>query len=141
VTAEPFDIAREVVVTDQEPKQIDRVCAEITQRTRARTLLVVAPRPRRVGIDQPVLQVAPANMVDLPEFARLEQLLCIPNRGDEPVVERTARGHVVARFARRLGHHVRVLERRRERFLAEDRRAGLEGGDRRFAMDVVRPRL
>jgi len=48
---------------------------------------------------------------------------------------------VVARFARRLGHHVRVLERRRERFLAEDRRAGLEGGDRRFAMDVVRPEV
>ncbi len=41
-------------VAEQEPGQVDRVRPEVAERPAAGHLLVVAPGPRGLGVDQPV---------------------------------------------------------------------------------------
>jgi hypothetical protein len=85
------------------------------------------------------LEVASPHLADISEFAVLDQSLRVPDRGDEPVVERGAGGD--ARRRRGVAHRRRLLKRRRERLLAEDGNAGLQRRDRRLRVDVVRPEV
>ena len=66
--------------------EVDHVRAEVAERARARGLLLEPPDG---GVGRaPVLQVAAAEVLDLAELARLEQLAGEPHGRDEAVVER-----------------------------------------------------
>jgi hypothetical protein len=71
----------------QKACEIDHVRAEIAERAGARLGRVEAPRGER-RIVSPVLEIAPAEMPDLPELARLDQLTRKADRRHEAVVER-----------------------------------------------------
>jgi len=71
------------------------------------------------------LEVPPTNLSDLAEFAVFDQPLRVPDRGDEPIVERGAGGHVGV--GRGVAHRRGLVEGRREGLLTENRNARFEG--------------
>ena len=75
-------------LADEVARQVDHVRAEVTERARAR--LVAAEAPGVGGRRAPVLEVAAAEVVDLAELARLDQLPGEPHRRHEAVVERAS---------------------------------------------------
>ena len=63
-----------VDLADQVAREVDHVRAEVAERAGARDVLVEPPDHREVGVDDPLLQVAPAEVEDLAELARLDDL-------------------------------------------------------------------
>ena len=111
--------------------QVDDVSGEVAERTRARLSAVEAPH-LGIGV-APVLQVAPAEVADLAELARVDQLPCESHGRDEAVVERAQVLHARRRdSAPDLVALVRVAP---ERLLADDVLARLGGGDRRLRVE------
>ncbi len=96
---------------------VDRVRPEVAERPAAGHLLVVAPGPRGLGVDQPVLEVLAAEVVNLPEDAVVDEPLRVLDGRDEPIVERRACGHISVSSG--LGHFLSRIERGRKRSLAE----------------------
>jgi len=109
VARDAIDLAD--LVADEEVREVERVRAEVAERAGARRVGVHPPRPRRLGVDQPVLEVPPTNLSDLAEFAVFDQPLRVPDRGDEPIVERGAGGHVGV--GRGVAHRRGLVEGRR----------------------------
>ena len=58
------DAARDVA--DEKAREVDGVRPEVTECAAPGQFLRVTPRPRRVGVRQPVLEVPPADVADLP---------------------------------------------------------------------------
>ena len=73
-------------VADQVAREVDDVRAEVAERPAACLVGVEAPGVER-RVVAPVLQVAAAEVADLAELARVDQLAREPHRRDEPVVE------------------------------------------------------
>jgi hypothetical protein len=112
------------------------VRAEVAERPAACLVGVEAPGVER-RVVAPVLQVAAAEVADLAELARVDQLAREPHRRDEPVVERAQVLHT--RRSDCLPDLVALVGVAPERLLADDVLAGLRGCDRRLGMDAVRP--
>src|SRR5712691_1765726 len=103
--------------TDAIAGDVDDVRAEIADRARAGLRSVEAP-DRFVGVPAPRLEIAGAEMHDVAELARLDQLSRQPHCWDEPVVEPA---HVVdARSLRLRPHPMRLVGRQAEGLLADD---------------------
>ena len=108
--------------------------SEIAERTRPGRVRVEAPGV--VGRRPPLLQVAPAKVMNLAQLARLDHLACQSNGGDEAVVER---GHVLdAGCLHALPDLIALVGSPAQRFLAEDVLAQLGCGNRRVGVQVVR---
>ena len=117
-------------LADEVAGLVDHVRAEVAEGAGAGDLLVEPPDLRELGIHDPLLVVAAAEVVDLAELARVDHLLREPDRGVEAVVER---GHVLhARLGDRLPDLVALLGRPAERLLADHVLAGPCGRDRRL---------
>src|SRR5581483_10743793 len=108
---------------------------EVSERARACRLGVEPPRRER-RVVTPVLEVAAAEVADLAELARLDELPRETDCRDEPVVERA---HVLdAGCGDVLPHPVALLGVTAERLLADHVLAGPRGRDRRVGVDDVR---
>src|SRR6185437_8253759 len=70
----------------QEPREIDHVRTEVAERARAGRVRIEAPGVERRVVG-PVLEIAAAEVADLSELARLDQLAGQPDGGNEAVVE------------------------------------------------------
>ena len=71
----------------QEPREVDDVRHQVAECARACGVGIEPPRVER-RVVAPVLQVAAAEVADLPELAGVDHLARQPDRRDEPVVER-----------------------------------------------------
>ena len=109
--------------------------AEIAERARPGLVGLEAPRVEG-GIVAPVLQVAAAEMPDLAQLARVDQLARQAHGGHEAVVE--AAEVLDARRLDALPDLVALGGVAAERLLAEDVLARLRGRDRRLGMERVR---
>ena len=120
-----------VEIADEVAREVDDVSGEVAERTRARLSAVEAPH-LGIGVS-PVLQIAPAEVADVAELARVDQLPGEAHRGDEAVVERAQVLHARRRDpSPDLVALVRVAP---ERLLADDVLARLGGGDRRLRVE------
>ena len=109
---------------------------QVAEGTGAGRVHVEAPGVER-GVVTPVLQVATAEVADLTELPRLDDLPREPDRRHEPVVEGAhvtdaGRGH-------RLPDLVALVRVTSERLLADDVLARLRRRDRRLGVQRVRP--
>ena len=119
----------------QEPREVDDVRAEVTERAGARFARLEAPCVER-RVVAPVLQVPAAEVADLPQFARLDQLAREPDCRHEPVVEAA---EVLDAGRRDLLPDVVALGGvAAERLLADHVLARLGRGDRRLRVQRVR---
>ena len=66
--------ADRVDLADQVAREVDHVRAEVAEGARAGDVLVEPPDHREVGVDDPLLQVAPAEVEDLAELAGVDDL-------------------------------------------------------------------
>src|SRR5207247_8764647 len=101
---------------------------EIAQGARTGHRLVEPPHLRKLGVGDPLLQVAAAEVVDFAELPRLQHFAGQADRRYEAIVEGT---HVRdPGLLRALPDPAALLGRSTERLLAEHVLAGLCGGDR-----------
>ena len=120
-----------VDLADEVAREVDDVRREVSERSRASLGAVEAPH-LGVGV-APVLEVAPAEVTDLAELARVDQLPREAHGRDEAVVERAQVLHAGRRdTAPDLVALVRVAP---ERLLADDVLARLGGEDRRLRVE------
>ena len=115
--------------------EVDDVRAEVAERAGAGLVGIEAPRVER-RVVAPVLQVAAAEVADLPQLARVDHLAREPHRRDEAVVERAQ--VLDAGRGDRLPDLVALVGVAAERLLADDVLARLRGGDRRLGVQRVR---
>ena len=123
-----------VISPHQVAGEVDDVSGKVAERARAGDSRIEAPN-LSVAVS-PILQVAPPEVADLAELARLDHL---PGQADgryEAIVE----GAHVLNPGRPdvLPDLVALVRRAAERLLADDMLAGLGGGDRRLCVHVVR---
>jgi hypothetical protein len=123
-------------ISDQVPREVDHVRAQIAERTGSRLAGMEAPGVQG-RVVTPVLQVPPAEVADVAEITGVDDLAGEPHGRDEAVVERAQ----VSDTGRRDGPPDLVALGRvaAERLLADDVLPGLRGGDRRLRVDAVRP--
>ena len=122
----------------EEAREVDRVRGDVAQRPRPGLLLLEAPEERQRGVDDPVLEVGAAVVVDLAEIAARDQGLRELDRGDAAVV---VADHVEdAGLLDRGQHGLRFLHGVGQRLLAEHDFARLGGGDRDLGVAVARRR-
>ena len=119
----------------EEAREIDDVRHEVAERAGACLLGMEAPRVER-DVVAPVLEVAAAEVADLPELACVDHLAGEPDGRDEAVVE----GAEVldARGGDALPDLEALVGVAPERLLADDVLPGLRCGDRRLGMQRVR---
>ena len=110
--------------------------AEIAERPAACLVGVEAPGVER-RVVAPVLQIAAAEVADLAELARVDQLAREPHRRNETIVEGAQMLH--AGRSDRLPDLVALVGVAPERLLADDVLSRLRCGDRRLPVDGVRP--
>jgi len=69
VARDAIDLAD--LVADEEVREVERVRAEVAERAGARRVGVHPPRPRRLGVDQPVLEGTAHELVGSRRVRRL----------------------------------------------------------------------
>ena len=74
-------------LADEVARLVDHVRAEVAERARPGDRLVEPPDLRELRVHDPLLVVAPAEVVDLAELAGVDHLLRQPDRREEAVVE------------------------------------------------------
>ncbi len=132
VRRKPADL---VDLADEVAGEVDDVGGEVAERARAGGSRGRSARPPRVGV-APVLEVAAAEVADLAELARVDQLPREADGRHEAVVEGAHVLHAGRGDAPPdLVALVRVAP---ERLLADDVLARLGGGDRRLGVECVR---
>ena len=124
-----------VDLADEVAGEIDHVRAEVAERSRSPPRAASKRQTSSVGV-APVLEVAPAEVPDLAELARLDQLAREAHGRDEAVVERAQVLDAGRRDA--LPDLVALVGVAPERLLADDVLARLGGGDRRLGVERVR---
>ena len=122
-------------VANEITRNVNHVRVQVAERAGAGPLLAHPPVHRKIRVRQPILQIGAAEMANLPELSRFDNLFRVGNRRHTAIVEND---HVLdARFADRFEHLLRFGQRRRQRLFAEHMLAGLGGGNGDFGMHVV----
>jgi len=103
-------------VPEQELCEVDRVRTQVAESTAAGQILAVPPRPGRLWIDEPVLEVGGPDVMNLAENSVVNEPLCVPDSRHVPIVKRDRGGDIYVVSRRR--HPLGIVGRRRERFLA-----------------------
>ncbi len=109
--------------------------ADVPERARAGQLLLQAPGKRRHRVEQPVLQVDGPDVADGAEAAVVDDPLRELDGRDAPVVEVDHRNR--AGLAPGADHVRGFVQRVRQRLLAVDVLAGLEGRDDDVMMQIA----
>ncbi len=123
-------------LADEEAAEVDDVCAEVAERAGACDRPVEPPDLGEGRVEDPVLQVRRAEVVDLAQLAGLDHLAGEADGRDEAVVERA---HVLDPGGAHAPVHLEgLVGRPRERLLADHVLAGLGRGDRGLRMERVR---
>jgi hypothetical protein len=134
---EGLEIARDLDdLAHQEAGQVQGVGGDVAQRPRARLLLAKPPQQRQLGAHHPVLQVGAAVVVDLAQVADLDDSLGQHHRRDAAVVVAEHVHH--AGFLHRRQHRLGFGHRVGQGLLAQNRLAGLGGGDGDLGVAVTR---
>ena len=123
-------------LTDEIARQVDDVRVQVSVRAAAGDLLLQTPYQRELRVHDPVLQIHRAPVVDLADLARVDHLLRKRHGRDTAVVE--CRERALARLGRRRGHLLCLVQRVRQRLLADHVLAGFQRRQRHGQVQVAR---
>ena len=118
---------------------VDDVRADVAQRPRTRVLLLQAPCERHRRVDEPVLPVRRAHLLNRAHDTLGDEVPQEGHRGHAAVGEADHRAHsALGGAGGGIRHRLGLFDRVGERLLAQHVLAGLERGDRDLGVRVAR---